>query len=106
MGLPGRQGSVRLMNFEPMFVDSQSPDFCIKRRPWNSELASRTSWTGDTARTFCQGGLNHSLFLLLQRAIESRCRTSELWSLPFEPSLVDRKSITVAQDDGPLNYIL
>jgi hypothetical protein len=27
MGLPGRQGSVRLMNFEPMFVDSQSPDF-------------------------------------------------------------------------------
>ena len=54
------------MNFEPMFVDSQSPDFCIERRPWNSELASRTTWTGDTARTFCQGGLNHFLFLPMQ----------------------------------------
>src|SRR5580692_4853753 len=30
MGLPGRQGSVRLMNFEPIFVDSQSLDFCVK----------------------------------------------------------------------------
>jgi hypothetical protein len=30
MGLPGRQGSVRLMNFEPIFVDSQSHDFCVK----------------------------------------------------------------------------
>jgi hypothetical protein len=29
MGLPGRQGSVRLMNFEPIFVDSQSHDFCV-----------------------------------------------------------------------------
>jgi hypothetical protein len=57
------------MNFEPMFVDSQSPDFCIKGRPWNSELASRTSWTGDTARTFCEGGLNHFLFLPMQRFI-------------------------------------
>src|SRR6476646_7369838 len=30
MGLPGRQGSVRLMNFEPIFVDSQSLDFSVK----------------------------------------------------------------------------
>src|ERR1700756_1600080 len=30
MGLPGRQRSVRLMNFEPIFVDSQSHDFCVK----------------------------------------------------------------------------
>src|ERR1700719_2591565 len=30
MGLPGRQGSVRLMNCEPIFVDSQSLDFCVK----------------------------------------------------------------------------
>jgi len=57
------------MNFEPMFVDSQSPDFCIKRRPWNSELASRTTRTGDAARTFCQCGLNHFLFLPMQRFI-------------------------------------
>src|SRR5580692_11889707 len=106
MGLPSRQGSVRLMNFEPMFVDSQSPDFCIKRRPWNSELASRTTWTGDTARTFCQCSLNHLLFLRLQRAIESRCRTSAIWRLPFEPCFIHTKNVTFAQNHGPLNHVL
>src|SRR5260370_40599569 len=106
MGLPGRQGSVRLMNFEPMFVDSQSPDFCIKSRPWNSELASRTTWTGDTARTFCQGGLNHFLFLPLQRAIERRCRASELWRPRFEPRLIHVQNVTVAQDHRSLNHVL
>jgi hypothetical protein len=65
MGLLDRQESVRLVNFKPIFVDSQSPDFCVKRRPWNSELASRTTWPGDTARTFCQCSLNHLLFLRL-----------------------------------------
>ena len=30
MGLPIRQASVRLMNFEPIFVDSQSLDFSVK----------------------------------------------------------------------------
>src|ERR1700720_4547220 len=106
MGLPGRQGSVRLMNFEPIFVDSQSSDFCIKRRPWNSELGGRTTWPRDTARTFCQCGLNHFLFLRLQRAIERRCRTSELWRLPFEPRLIHAKNVTFAQDHGSLNYVL
>src|SRR5580704_5067386 len=106
MGLSNMQGSVRLRNFEPIFVDSQSSNFCIKRWSWKPQFGCRTTWPGDTARTFCQGGLNHFLFVPLQRAIESRCRTSELRPLPFEPSLVNRKSITVAQDDGPLNYIL
>src|ERR1700722_3603034 len=106
MGLPGSQGSVRLMNFEPIFVDSQSPDSCIKRCPWNSELGSRTTRPGDTARTFCQCGLNHFLFLPLQRAIESRCRTSALWRLPFEPRLIHAKNVTFAQDHGSLNHVL
>src|SRR5260370_28121055 len=30
MGLRGRQGSCRLMKFEPIFVDSQSLDFSVK----------------------------------------------------------------------------
>ena len=102
----GRPGSVRPLNFEPIFVDSQSPDLRVKRWSGKPQFGCRTTWPRDTAPTFCQGGLNHFLFLPLQRAIEPRCRTSELWRLPFEPGLVDRKSITVAQDDGPLNYIL
>jgi len=32
--------------------------------------------------------------------------TSDLGRLTLEPGLVHRKSISVAQDDGPLNYIL
>src|SRR6266851_2089998 len=103
---PGRQGSVRPLNFEPIFVDSQSPDFRVKRWSWKPQFGCRTTWPRDTARTFCQGGLNHSLFLPLQRAIESRCRTSELWRLPFEPGLVHAKNVAFAQDHGSLNHVL
>src|ERR1700730_3326127 len=106
MGLLGRQGSVRPLSFEPIFVDSQSPDFRVKRWSWKPQFGSRTTWPGDTARTFCQCGLNHFLFLRLQRAIECNVSTGDLVRFLFQPLLVDRKSITVAQDDGPLNYIL
>jgi len=66
MGLPIRQASVRLVNFEPIFVDSQSLDFCVKGWSWNPQFGCRTTRPGDTARTFCQGGLNHFLFLPMQ----------------------------------------
>ena len=52
IGLSDRQGLVRLMNFEPIFVDSQSPDFCIKRWSWKPQFGCRAIWPGDTARTF------------------------------------------------------
>src|SRR5580704_10808125 len=94
------------MNFEPIFVDSQSPDFRIKRWPWKPQFGCRTIWPGDTARTLCQGGLNHFLFLPFQRAIERRCRPSELWRLSFEPRLIHAKNVTFAQDHGPLNHVL
>src|SRR5580692_12603727 len=106
MGLPDRQGSLRLINFESIFVDSQSPDFCIKRWSWKPQFGRRTIWPGDTAPAFCQGGLNHFLFLALQRAIQRRCRTSELWRLPFEPRLIHAKDVTFAQDHGSLNHVL
>ena len=105
MGLPGRPGSVRPLNFEPIFIDSQSPDFRVKRWSWKSQFGCRTTWSRDTAPLSVRAASIDFFFLPLQRAIESRCRTSELWSLPFEPSLVD-KDIAVAQDHGPLNYIL
>src|ERR1700721_2823967 len=105
MEFPGRQGSVRGRNFEPIFVDSQSPDFCVKRWPWEPHFGGRTIWPGDAARTFCQAGLNHFLFLPLQRAIECRCRTSELWCLPFQPRLIPAKNVTFAQDPAPLNHV-
>jgi hypothetical protein len=57
------------MHFEPIFVDSQSLDFCVKGWPWNPQFGCRTTWTGDAAPTFCKGGLNHFLFLPMQRFI-------------------------------------
>jgi len=68
MGLPVKEGLVRLVNFKPIFVDSQSPDFCVKRWSWEPQLGRRTIWPGDTARTFCQCGLDHFLFLPLRCA--------------------------------------
>jgi len=91
MGLPVREGLVRLVNFKPIFVDSQSPDFCVKRWSWEPQFGCRTTRPRDTARTFCQCGVNHFLFLPLQRAVERRCRTSEFWRLPFEPRLIHAK---------------
>jgi len=105
MGLPVREGLVRLVNFKPIFVDSQSPDFCVKRWSWEPQFGCRTTRPRDTARTFCQCGLNHFLFLPLQRAVERRCRTSEFWRLPLEPRLIQAKNVVVAQDHGSLNYV-
>src|SRR5580704_7171679 len=105
MGLLDRQESVRLVNFKPIFVDSQSPDFCVKRWSWDPQFGCRTTRPRDTARTFCQCGLNHFLFLPLQRAVERRCRTSAMWRLPFEPRLIHAKNVVVAQDHGSLNYV-
>src|SRR6266436_4014800 len=106
MGLRVDGRSARLMKFEPIFVDSQSSDFCIKGWPWKPQFGCRTTWPGDTAAAFCQCGLNHFLFLPLQRTIKCNHWTGDLVRFLFEPGIVDRKSITVAQDDGPLNYIL
>src|SRR5580700_6700747 len=94
------------MNFEPIFVDSQSLDFCIKRWSWKPQFGCRTIWPGDTARTFRERGLNHFLFLPLQRAVERRCRTSELWRLSFEPGLIHAENVTFAQVHGSFNHIL
>jgi hypothetical protein len=105
MGLPVREGLVRLVNLKPIFVDSQSPDFCVKRWSWEPQFGCRTTRPRDTARTFCQCGLNHFLFLPLQRAVERRCRTSELWRFPFEPRLIHAKNVVVAQDHDSLNYV-
>src|SRR5260370_40195035 len=71
MGLPVKEGLVRLVNFKPIFVDSQSPDFCVKRWSWEPQFGCRTTRPRDTARTFCQCGLNHFLFLPLQRALSA-----------------------------------
>src|SRR4029077_9433460 len=105
MGLPVREGLVRLVNFKPIFVDSQSPDFCVKRWSWEPQFGCRTTRPRDTARTFWQCGVNHFLFLPLQRAVERRCRTSEFWRLPLEPRLIQAKNVVVAQDHGSLNYV-
>ena len=105
MGLPVREGLVRLVNFKPIFVDSLSPDFCVKRWSWEPQFGCRTTRPRDTARTFCQCGVNHSFFLPLQRAVERRRRTCELWRPPFEPRLNRAKNVVVDQDHGSLNYV-
>src|SRR6516162_1440332 len=106
MGLVGRQRSVRRLNFEPIFVDTQSLDSRLKRGSWKPQFDCRTIWSGDTPPTFRQGGLNHLLFLLLQRSIECHCRTCELSRLTFEPCFVNAKNVTFAQDHGSLDDVL
>jgi hypothetical protein len=64
-----RQESGGPPNFEPIFVDSQSLDFCVKGWSWNPQFACRTTWTGDAAPAFCEGALNHLPFLPMQRFI-------------------------------------
>jgi len=54
----------------------------------------------------CQRGFNHSLLLPKQSIIECDCWASDLGRFPLEPCLVHRKSIAVAQDNGPLNHVL
>src|SRR5713226_4389513 len=101
-----RQESAGPLNFESVFVDSQSFDFCVKGWSWNPQFACRTTWTGYAAPTFCEGGLNHFLFLPTQCTAKRNSWTSDFERLSLEPRLVHRKSISVAQDDGPFNYIL
>ena len=56
---------------------------------------------------FCQRGFNNFLLLPMQHTIQCNGWTSgDLRRLALEPGLVHGKSITVAQYDGPLNYIL
>src|SRR5215469_1753679 len=101
-----RQGSVRQLIFEPIFVDSQSLDSRLKCWSWKPQFGCRTTWSGDTSPTFCQGSLNHFLFLPLRRAIECHCRTRELSRLTFEPRFVNAKNVTFAQDHGSLDHVL
>src|SRR5579862_781206 len=55
---------------------------------------------------FCKCGFDHFLFLLEQCTIKRRSWASDLGRLTLDPGFVHRKSISFAQDDGPLNYIL
>jgi len=49
---------------------------------------------------------NHFLFLPKQCTAKGNFCTSDFERLSLEPRLVHRKSISVAQDDAPFNYIL
>jgi hypothetical protein len=92
--------------FEKVFVDSQSLDFRVERTRWQPQFGRGAGWARDPALAFRQCSFNHFLFLSLQRAGKHGLLPGRLGRLAHEPSFVNRESITVAQDNGPLDYVL
>jgi len=104
MGLPGRQGSVRPMNFEPMFVDSQSPDFLSFRFS-----GQHVDWQRPLGRVGGRGGLEKALLgsavgisarllLRLPFSLPEPSTTLDVWNEWPRPATF----VEPEPDDGPL----
>src|ERR1700722_7986837 len=92
---------------ELVFIDSQSLYLRIERLGWDAELRCRARWAGDASVTCRERGFDHLFFPLMQNATKRKHRASCCaGGRPLEPSLVDGKNVTVAQNNSPLNYIV
>src|SRR5260370_25741436 len=98
--------SLGWLNFESVFIDSQALDLSFQGRPRELQFRCSPHRPRNTAATVCECGFDHLLLLLEQRAIHCACWTCNLRRLALEPGLVHKKCLFLAQDDGPLNYIL
>ena len=100
-------GPRRLCNFEAILVDLERPDPGFQSGPRHPEPGCRAQRAIDPSPALAQGGLND--FSLLRRTlpqeVELFTRSSDHW-LSRDPTLIDRESPRLTDNDGTFDNIL
>src|SRR5277367_3488227 len=96
---PNVNPTMRLFGLEEIFVDAQTRDFCIQRLPWDSQFGGGAVRARNFALTFHQSGFDHLFLAIGDGSDKASCRATRLGCFTLQPTLVNRESVAVAEDD-------
>src|SRR6202011_3391181 len=89
-----------------IWLDSELLELRLQGLPRHPEYSGRPVCTRDASRRLSQRVFDHHR--LMGREIRGQRHGPDRWlrSLGGKPACVDGKRLSVAQDDGPLDYVL